>query len=373
PGRQEELSLFKSRNIIGLDIGSHTIKIVQLQKKGGRHRLQSLALVEIPTEIQEEVDVTLRNEMLADLIKRTLKENNIRCKHVASSIAGDSVIVRYVKLPTMSEDELKNVISMEAEQYIPLAMDQVVLDFAILGEVAEEGAQKIEVLLVAVKEEIIDLHVQLLQLAGLNPVAIDVDTFALQNAFELNYGLNTGETISLINIGAKLTTINILEDGVTHLTRDVAVAGNNFTREIQREFDVTFGEAEELKRSEGKVLVETEDIMQMSIPKGEDKSTRIGEAIAPVLNKLVAEIQRSFDYYESTIRKKSISRIILSGGTARLKNLDKYLTDKFDVGVEFNDPFREIAIPEKHFDHEFVEAEAQKFNIGVGLALRQTE
>jgi type IV pilus assembly protein PilM len=363
----------RSRKLIGLDIGSHTVKVVELQKKGERHRLESLATMQIASEIQEEADPTLRNEMLAEAIKNMLKENKVTCKNVVSSIAGDSVIVRYVKLPAMSEEELKNVISMEAEQYIPLAIDQVVLDFSILGEVEEEGIQKIEVLLVAAKEEIIDMHVQLLQLSGLNPIAIDVDTFALQSAFEVNYGVNEGETIGLINLGAKLTTINILENGVTHLTRDVAVAGNNFTREIQREFDITFSEAENLKHTEGKVLIESEDIMQMAIPKEDDKASRIGEAITPVLNKLVAEIQRSFDYYESSIRKKSISRIVLSGGSGKMRNLDKYLADKFDVSVEINDPFREIIIPDKDFDQEYISGEAQKFNVGVGLALRQME
>ncbi|MCK5241688.1 type IV pilus assembly protein PilM [bacterium] len=367
------LDFFKSRKLIGLDIGSHTVKVVQLQKKGERQRLESLASMQIASEIQEEADPALRNEMLAEAIKSVLKENKITCKNVVSSIAGDSVIVRYVKLPLMSEEELKNVISLEAEQYIPLAIDQVVLDFFILGEVEEEGIQKIEVLLVAAKEEIIDMHVQLLRLVGLNPIAIEVDTFALQNSYKLNYGLNEGETICLINIGAKLTTINVLEDGVTHLTRDVAVAGNNFTREIQREFDITFADAEALKKTDGKVLIESEDIMQMSIPKEDDNAARIGEAITPVLNKLVAEIQRSFDYYESSIRKKSISRIVLSGGSGKLRSLDKYLADKFDMAVEINDPFREIIIPDKEFDHEFIFEQAQKFNIGVGLALRQME
>jgi len=367
------LDFLKNRKLLGLDIGSHTIKAVQLQKRGEQLRLTHLVIKEIPTEIQEEADPVVRDEMLAATIKTLLKENKITTKNVISSIAGDSVIVRYVKLPKMSEDELKNVISYEAEQYIPLAIDQVILDFSILGEIEEEGIEKIEVLLVAAKEEIIDMHITLLHLAGLNPVLIDVDTFALQNAFEVNYGENTGETIGLINIGAKLTTINILEDGVTHLTRDVAVAGNSFSREIQREFDVSFNEAEILKKEEGEVLIESEDIMQMEIPKNDDKSARIGEAITPILNKLVAEIQRSFDYYESTIRQKSISRIVLSGGAAKLKNLDKYLSEKFDVSVERNDPFKEVIIPEKDFDLEFITQNAQMFNIGVGLALRDAE
>ncbi len=374
--QREEAGVFeflKNRNLIGLDIGTNAIKAVQLREKSDQFFLSNLSLMEIPPEIQDEADPVMRDEMLAKVLRQMFKENKIKIRNVVTSIAGDSVIVRYVKLPKMTEEELKNVISYEAEQYIPLAIDQVVLDFEILGEVEEEGVQKIEVLLVAAKEDIIDQHINVIKQAGLNPVLIDVDTFALQNAFEINYGKTAGETISLINIGAKLTTINILEDGVTHLTRDVAVAGNNFTREIQREFDTNFGEAEGLKVNDGQVLIESEDIMQMEIPKKEDDATRIGEAISPVLNKLVAEIQRSFDYYESSIRKKPVSRIVLSGGAAKLKNLDKYLAEKFDVTVELNDPFKEIIIPEKKFDLDFISRNAQQFNVGIGLALRQTE
>lgn len=372
----EETRVFrflKSQNLIGLDVGSHTIKAVQLKKTPEQIQLVSLAFLEVPPEIQEEADPAVRDELLARTLKQLFKESQITAKQVVTAVSGDAVIVRYVKMPHMPEEELKNVINYEAEQYIPLAIDQMILDFEVLGEVEEEGAQKLEVLLVAAKADVIEQHMHLLQMAGLSPALIDVDTFALQNAFETNYGRIPDETVSLINVGAKLTTINILENGVTHLTRDVAVAGNNFTREIQREFDVTFAQAEELKNREGQVLIESEDILQMEISKKEDNATRIGEAIAPVLNKLVAEIQRSFDYYESTIRKKPISRIVLSGGAARLKNLDKYLAEKFNLKVEVNDPFKEILIPEKKFDLDFIRRNAQMFNVAVGLALRDPE
>lgn len=367
------LDFFKSRNLIGLDIGNFMIKAVQMKRKGDSLRITSMAIAQVPDEVQEEADPYIKNDLLANTIKHLLKENDIKGSRVVTAIAGDVVIVRYVKLPYMSEDELKNVISYEAEQYIPLAIDQVVLDFEVLGELEEDGQRKIEVLLVAAKEEIIELHVALIKQAGLIPAVIDVNSFALQNAHEFNYGLAEGETIALIDIGAKLTTINILESGITHLTRDVAVAGNNFTREIQREFDLSFAEAEKLKKEEGVVLVESEDIMQMEIPKKDDKSNRIGEAITPVLNKLIAEIQRSFDYYESSIRKSAVTKIILSGGTAKLKNLDKYLAEKLAVTVELNDPFKKVMVSDKEFDVDYIAENAQLFNISVGLALRQME
>lgn len=367
------LNFLKSRNLVGLDIGNHAIKLVHLKSKGAKLALANLAIREVPPEVQEEADPDVKNDALAETIKQMLKEHDLRIKDVVASIPGDDVIVRYIKLPYMSEEELKNVIALETEQYIPLSIDQVVLDFTVLGELEEENQKKLEVLLVAAKEEVVDRHLELFSRTGLNPVVLDVDSFALGNAFEFNYGRIPGETISLINLGAKLTTINILEEGVSHLTRDVAVAGNNFTREIQQEFGLSFSEAETLKRQQGQALTETEDIIQIESKDQNDKSARIGDAITPVLNKLLAEIRRSFDYYESSIRKKSVSRIFLSGGAAQLKNIDKYLTEKLNVPVEWNDPFKAIEISDSLFDRNFIATNAPLFNVGLGLALRQVE
>jgi type IV pilus assembly protein PilM len=366
-------NFIRTGNLVGLDIGSSSIKAVQFKTTGDQLTLLNLALEDIPLEIQEEADLDIKNDMLADIIRKLFKEHNIKSKDVVTSLPGDDAIVRYVKLPFMSDEELKNVISYEAEQYIPLAIDQVVLDFDRLGEIDEDGQKKIEVLLVAAKEEIVDRHLELIRRVGLNPAVIDVDSFALSNAFIRNYSNVEGETVSLIHVGAKLTTINIVEEGISHLTRDVQVAGNSFSREIQREFGMSLAEADELKRTQGKVLTETEDIMQIEVPTQEDKSARVGEALNPLLNKLIAEIRRSFSYYESSIRKKPVSRIILSGGSSRLKNFDKYLAEKLNVPVDLNDPFKTVEISERFFDVDFIKANAQRFNVGVGLALRQVD
>jgi type IV pilus assembly protein PilM len=363
-------NFIKTGNLIGLDIGSASIKAVQFKSVGEQLTLLNLALEEIPLEVQEETDPDIKNDLLAEIIRKLFKEHGIKSKDVVTALPGDDAIVRYVKLPFMSDEELKNVISYEAEQYIPLAIDQVVLDFDRLGEIEEDGQKKIEVLLVAAKEEIVDRHLDLLRRVGLNPAVIDVDSFALSNAFVRSYSNVEGETVGLIHVGAKLTTINIVEEGISHLTRDVQVAGNNFSREIQREFGMSLAEADELKCLQGKVLTETEDILQIEVPTTEDKSARVGEALNPLLNKLIAEIRRSFSYYESSIRKKPVSRIILSGGSARLKNFDKYLAEKLNVPVDFNDPFKAVQIPERFFDVDYIKANAQRFNVGVGLALR---
>jgi type IV pilus assembly protein PilM len=347
--------------------------MVHLKKRGDSLSLVNLAFAAIPPEVQEESDPDVKLEQVSELVKKMLHENDFKLRDVVVSIPGDDAIVRYIKLPNMPREELKNVIAYETEQYIPLSIDQVVLDFAVLGELEEEGQKKLEVLLVAAKKDIVDRYLELFKRSGVNPVVLDVDSFALGNAFEHAYGKLEGETVSLINLGAKLTTIHIMESGVSHLTRDVAVAGNSFTREIQREFGLSFQEAEELKHKQGQALVESEDILQIDSNDQENMTGRISDAIAPVLNKLLAEIRRSFDYYESSIRKTPISRIFLSGGTARLRNIDKYLAEKLNLPVELNQPFLNLQVPEKQFDAEFIQANAQLFNIGLGLALRQSE
>ena len=359
-----------SKTLVGLDIGSNSIKMVQLREAGKGYHLVNYSVHPVSSETVEELDPDLKETILSESLKRLFKEKKV-AKNVITAVSGDAVIVRYVKLPYMTEDELRNVISYEAEQHIPLPIDQVVIDFHILGEVQEENQKKLEVLLVAAKEEMIDQHIQLLKASGLKPQLIDVDSFAMENAYEVNYGKEAGETVALINMGAKITTINVMEDGVSHLTRDFTVAGNQFTKEIQREFNLSFSQAEELKKQQGSIVIESDEITLTRMPDKDDRSVRISEAITPVLNKMLSEIRRSFDFYENSIKKKPISKVILSGGSARLKNLDRFLSDKLGVPVSVSDPFKVIQTSLKGIDLEALQEAAPMLAVGVGLALRR--
>jgi type IV pilus assembly protein PilM len=358
--------------LIGLDIGTSSVKLVQLTPKGKDHwTLHACAVQDLSAEAVEEIDSELRPAVVAETVRKALKDSRAVGKRVVSAVSGDAVIVRYVKLPFMDLKELGNVISYEAEQHIPLPVDQVVLDYHVLGTVEEENQKKLEILLVAAKHEMIDEHLAMLAGAKLKPSVVDVDSFAMENAYLANYGVEKGETVALVNIGAKITTINIIEEGVSHLTRDFLVAGNQFTKQMQSELSLGFAQAEELKRQQGQVAVESDEILLTRMPDKDDRSMAISEAVTPVLNKMLSEFRRSFDFYENSIKKRPVSKVVLCGGGARLKNIEKFFADKLGIPTEIGDPFKRIEIP-KGLDAEGLRALGPALMVGVGLALRRS-
>jgi len=368
-----------SKGIVGLDIGSSTIKAIKLKKQKESFELISAEIISIGSDSVDELDPDVRHSLYVNSIKKILKLKSIGPSKIITSISGDSAIIRYIKVPYMTDDVLKKNIQYDAEQYIPLSMDQVVFDYQVLEEIEEENQKKMEVLLVAIKNETMTQQLGIFKDAGVSPIIIDVDSFALCNAFALNSeGESEGETkagtVALINMGAKLTTITIVEKNVPHLTRDVNIGGNNFTKEIQREFNLNFSQAEELKKQNAVIMVESEEMLLSTMhSSNDDKSSRIFEAITPVLNKLLNDIKRSFDYYESTVKRKPVQKILLSGGSSKIKNIDRFLSERLGIPVEINYPFKNINIDAKNFDLDYLRANAVHFNVALGLALRKEE
>jgi type IV pilus assembly protein PilM len=365
------MNLF-SKKIVGLDIGTSSVKVIELKPGAHQWHLTAMGMADIPKDSSDAKSPEEQRVVIVEAIKRAFEKSGIKTRKVATALSGDSVIIRYVKLPFATEEELKKTISREAEQHIPLSIDQVVLDFQILGEAQEDGQKKLDVLLVAAKVDVVDQHLLTLKAAGLTSAVIDVDAFALQNAYEINRLEATEETVALINVGASLTTINILEGNNTRFTRDVMVAGNDFTKEIQKEFNLKFSEAEELKKSHGVISMEEDDFNLSSASQKDDRVLRMSDVMTPILNKLLGEIRRSFDYYETQSRKKTVERVVLLGGSARLKNLNRFLASKLGIPVEHFGAFRNVE-PGKNIDIE--QLPEKEFHMGVclGLALRQLE
>lgn len=370
---------FFQQGTVGLDIGSSTIKAVKLKKIKDSYELVGAEIFNLSSESVDEMDPDVRNALYINTIKKILKQKNVAGKSVAVSLPGDATMIRYIKVPYMAEDELKNMIPYDAEQYIPLSRDQVVLDYHILNEIEEENQKKLEVLLVAVKNETINQFMDMFKAAKVNVSIVDIDSMALCNAYSLNLITETegeikADTVALINIGAKLTTITILEKGIPHLTRDVNIGGHNFTKEIQREFNLSYSQAEELKKQHAVIMVESDELLLTTTPSAEDdKAARIFEAITPALNKLLNDIKRSFDFYESTVKKKPVQKILLSGGSSKIKNIDRFLSERLAMPVEINYPFKNININSKNFDLDYLRANAVFFNVALGLALRREE
>ncbi|MEK6646151.1 MAG: type IV pilus assembly protein PilM [Candidatus Firestonebacteria bacterium] len=361
-------------SVVGLDIGTNVVKIVQVKEAGDKFQLINLAISEISSEPVEELEPQARFNLTVEAIKKVVKESGIKSKNVALSLSGDGVIVRYVRLPFMSRDELKAIVKHEAEQYIPIGIDQVMLDFQILGEVSEDNQKKMDVLLVAAKNELVDQYINIVQSAGLIPLLIDVDVFALGNSYEANFGKKEGETVALVNIGAKIISINILEDGVTKFGRDVAAGSNIITKDIQREFKLNYIDAEKFKKEEATVIIESDDELLLTrIPDKEDKSMKTHEAIIGNLNKMVAEIRRALDFYESQAKKRVVNKVLLSGGGSLLKNMDKFLNDKLRIPVEFNNPLANFEVKLDNFPADKISGLASQLAVVIGLSTRKAK
>lgn len=333
---------------MGLDIGSGYLKAVQLKDIRGGYELELFDILPLPPELI--VDGAIIDSIrLIDSLKEFVRKAKIKTKDVVIGIAGhSSVIVKRVSMPDMTEEELSESIKFEAEQYIPFDIEDVNIDFQILGPKEEAG--QMDVILVAVKKDIINDYLSAIKEAGLNCIIVDVNSFALENIYEINYEIEAGKNVALVNIGASTINLNILRGGISIFTRDSAVGSNLHTEVLQREFNLTFEVAERLKRGEAVENVSTEDaysVMQLAS------------------EEIVAEINRSFEYFHEDVHE-----IILSGGCALIKDFPKYVADKTNIETRVIEPFKNIKIPKK-FDVTYIEEMAPIAAVAAGLALRR--
>jgi type IV pilus assembly protein PilM len=340
------------KNCIGLDIGTSTVKIVQL--RAGKRGVQLVNFGIEPVPPQSIVDGSVMNSAsVAEAIRSLSKRLSLRQREVAVAIAGHSVIIKKISVPVMTVDELEEQIHWEAEHHIPFAKDDVEIDHQVLK--TEHGQNQMDVLLVAAKKEVVADYATTVRDAQVVPVVMDVAAFALQNCFELNYGRPT-EPIALINVGAAIATIHILVDGQSAFTRDVTIGGNAFTDEIQKRLGVSHDVAEAYKCG-GTAGDEV-------VPQGVD------EILAGQAEVMAGEFQRSFDFYLATTADGSLSRIYLSGGGSRVPALARAIERRARIPVEALNPFRNVQVDEKAFDIEYITTNAPMAAVGVGLALR---
>ncbi len=342
-----------AKQIIGLDIGSSSVKVVQLRRRKKDVELQAFGME--PLQPQTIVDGTIMDQMaVVDAIRALWSRLRLRGKDVAVAIAGHSVIIKKISVPKMSMAQLDEQVPYEAEHHIPFAKDDVELDFEVV--VPENAAGKMELLLVAAKKEVVQDYAGVVRDAGLNPVIVDVAAFSTQNAYEVNYDLADNETVVLINIGASISNINVVRGKVSLFTRDVAIGGNAFTEEIQKQLSVDQREAEAYKvggsyDEHGVVPQEVE---------------RIIEGVADVM---AGEFQRSLDFFLATSADTEVTKICLSGGTAKVSALARAIEKRSRLGVELVDSWRRIVIS-PNLDTAYLGAHSPEALVGVGLALR---
>jgi type IV pilus assembly protein PilM len=270
-------------------------------------------------------------------------------------LSGHSVIIKKISLPVMNADELAESIQWEAEQYIPFDVSDVNIDYQVLQGAASAGEGNMDVLLVAVKKDKINDYMSVITQAGKNALVADVDVFALQNAYEMNYEAVPRKLIALVNVGASVTNVAVMQNGSSIFWRDLSVGGNNYTDALQKELGISFEQAEDAKKGDGHE-VPRERMM----------------AIIDAVNETVGtEIQKTLDFFKATSASDPVSLIEITGGAARTPNLVSYLSRRFDTQVEIMNPFRSIAINERAFPPDRLEPMSTAAAVAVGLALRK--
>ena len=346
----------KTKGLVGLDIGSSAIKAVEL-KSGGKgtsdYQLLNIGMEPLPPEAI--VDGAIMDSgAVIDAIQRLFSSQKIKTNDVATSVSGNAVIVKKISLPQMSPEELAESIHWEAEQYIPFDIQDVSLDYEVIEGGGTGG--NMDVLLVAVKKDKISDYTSAISQAGKNPAIVDVDVFALQNCYEVNYGVDPGKIVALLNVGASIMNINIVKGATSIFNRDIAVGGNQYTDAIQKDLNLSFDQAETLK-------------------KGGQVEGASRESLAPILQavseNIALEIQKTFDFFKATSSEDRIDRIFLAGGTSKVRGLQELLTDRFDAGVEIMNPFNNVTYNPRNFDPDFIAEIGPSAAIAVGLAARK--
>jgi type IV pilus assembly protein PilM len=352
----------KGKLAVGLDIGSSSVKMILLKEQRRRgqlgYALHSFGMKPLPPEAI--VDGALMNATaIVQAIQELMAELKVKQKEVAIGVSGHSVIIKKISMPRMTQEELEESIQWEAEQYIPFDVKDVNIDTQILNSDANDATGQMDVLLVAAKKDMINDYTTVVSEAGLHPVVVDVDAFAVQNMFDANYQSPPSETVVLINAGASVVNINIVTNGTTTFTRDVTIGGNQFTEEIQKQLNVSYEEAEALKCGGGRGDADA------VVPQ------EVERVIAGVAEQVAGEIQRSLDFYAGTAADANFTKVYLSGGTAKIPALFKTIEARVGVPVEILNPFKSIEIDNRKFDPAFVMDVAPMAAVAMGLALRK--
>lgn len=347
----------KSKGLVGLDIGSSAVKMVELKKQSkGENKWKLVNIGSAPLSPEVIVDGSIMDStVVVDAIAQLFNENKIKGNDVAIAVSGHSVIIKKITMAYMAEEELSESIRWEAESYIPFDIDDVHLDYQVLDE-SERGDGNMDVLLVAAKKEKVSEYVSVVQQSGKAPVVVDVDSFALQNSLTANYELSELQVTALVNIGASVMNINIMHGTSSIFWRDISFGGNIYTDAIQKDLGVDYDTAELLKRGES---VEGYDF------------ERVIPILQSVTNDLGIEVQKTFDFFKATTSAEKINRIMLTGGGSKILNLDTYLAERFEAPVESLNPFQNITYNEKQFNPELIHELKASAAIAVGLAMRR--
>jgi type IV pilus assembly protein PilM len=342
----------KAKNLVGIDIGSSAVKVVALERSNGKVWLKAIGREVLPEDTI--VDGAIMSKLpLAESLNKIFTEQRIRNSRIATSISGNSVIVKKVALPMLSSAELEESIQWEAEQYIPFDLAEVNVDYQVLKEIPDE--QKLEVILVAAKKEKIADYCSVVSMTGKTPSVVDIDAFALLNAYEINYEPEEDSIVALLNIGASSMTMNIVRGTEFLFTRDIATGGEQYTEFLQRDLGIDRDEAEEYKQMID-VPFEMED--------------QVRSVLRSVSENMALEIEKTLEYFKTTTYSKDIESLYICGGASKTEGLQQYLSETLQFPVEILDPFRKIEVNGAGDLLDDAEHSGADFAVAVGLAMR---
>lgn len=346
----------KEQLVVGMDIGSHAVKICEVQRSGkDGYQLAALGTAAISPGAVED-GVLQDPEDVGAAIAQLYSNLKIKNKRVGLSISGYSVIVKKINIEMESEEELATRLHEEAEQYIPFDINEVYLDFQVL-KAGEDEFDRSEVMLVAAKKEVIDDYLSMLRDQKLTPVLVDVDGFALENIWTTISG--TKDNVCLIDIGASKMNINIISDGASVLARDVVMGSDDLSQEIANALDIDYEEAEQIKTGH--------------LAPDEEQKEELHDIFTRICTRWVLEIKKAIDLYRNNNPKKPLSSLVLSGGGSKVFGLKEYLINETGLEVVVFNPFSGMKVNYKKFDKGYLEAVAPEMSIAAGLAIRPAE
>ena len=356
------MAIIKKNQVVGLDIGSCAIKLAELDHTRNGRSLKNFGMVEVPRGAIVEGSIE-DMEAVCNAIRNLFDNLKVNNRNVAVALSGYAVITKKIEVEKTNEAGLETLIQQEAEKHIPFDINDVNIDFSVLPDTKQDeeedksqpaAPQSMDVMLVAAKKDVVKEYINLIHAANLNPVVLDVDVFALQNAVEISVE-NPRGNFAIVNIGANELQINTVRNGISIFSRDSAYGGERISGDVMTAFDVAYEEAEKIKLGgveEEKNRKELEDIFTSQV------------------SNWVREIKRALEFVAGTYAGEPIEEILLAGGSCRLPGFTKYLEMETGIGVSELNPFFDISVNEKHFDMEYLNYMAPQAGVAVGLALR---
>ena len=347
----------EGKNLVGIDIGSSSIKICQIKPGRGVSTVVRAGYIDLPRGAVVDGQI-VQGDIVATALQRALSEAKVKEKNIAVSMSGHSVIIRKITVPLMTPSELAEQIGWEAEQHIPFDINDVQVDYQVLRR--REDDNQMDLLLVAAKKEQIEAYSALFKSVKLKPFICDIDSFAVQNVYESSRGLPPNQTIALLNVGASVTSLNIIASGISAFTREIANAGYHVTEALARKSDTSFELAEMYK-------------IGAPVAEGQGAAPADFELWAEeACDGIAAEVQRSIDFFMATSGEESISMVALTGGSANLPILAQAIERRTRIQTEVWSPFEKLEIDPKAIDLPMLEKHAAQFSVAIGLAFRKS-